>query len=91
MGYTRSSIRDFESYPRVLVRLDGDDFQFILKQKNSNFVTYDFLRGVYSFEDISKAVNTMGDHKGTLQIEKDDVIMKTKIVLTRFGGTFGLL
>ena len=33
----------------------------------------------------------MGDHKGTLQIEMDDNNMKTKNVLTRFGGNFGLL
>ena len=31
----------------------------------------------------------MGDHKGTLNIEYDDTIMKTKLILTCFGGTFG--
>ena len=33
----------------------------------------------------------MGDHEGTLQIEYDDDTMKTKLVLTRFGSTFGTL
>ena len=46
MGFTRSPIRDFESYPRVSVGLDGDDFQFKLKQNISNFVTYDIVPGV---------------------------------------------
>ena len=30
----------------------------------------------------------MGDHEGTLQIEYDDISMKTNLILTRFGGTF---
>ena len=33
----------------------------------------------------------MRDHEGNLQIEYDDIIMKTKITLTRFVGTFGML
>ena len=33
----------------------------------------------------------MGDHEGTLQIGYFDVSMKTKLVLTRSGGTFGRL
>ena len=33
----------------------------------------------------------MGDQEGTLQIEYDDISMKRKPILTRFGGTFGTL
>ena len=33
----------------------------------------------------------MGDHEGTIQIEKDDIRTKTKIILTRFGKTVGTL
>ena len=33
----------------------------------------------------------MGDHDGTLQIEYDDINMKTKHIFTRFGGNFGTL
>ena len=33
----------------------------------------------------------MGDHEGTLQIEKDDFGMKKKLSLTRFEGIFGTL
>ena len=33
----------------------------------------------------------MGDHEGTLGIEYDDVTMKTKLILTRSGRTFGTI
>ena len=33
----------------------------------------------------------MGDHEGTLQIEYDDFSLKTKLLLTHFGSTFGTL
>ena len=33
----------------------------------------------------------MDDHENTLQIEYDDFTMKTKLVLIRFGKTFGTL
>ena len=33
----------------------------------------------------------MGDHEGTLKIENNDISMKTKLILTRFGGSFGTL
>ena len=33
----------------------------------------------------------MGDHEGTLKIEYYDVTVKTKLILTRFGSTFGTL
>ena len=39
MGYARSPFRDFESYLRIVVSLDEDDIQLILRQYNSNFVT----------------------------------------------------
>ena len=91
MGYARSSFRDFESYLRIVVGLDEDVILLILKQYNSNFVTYELSPGIYSIKDISEVVYTMGDHEGTLQIEYDDIRMKTKPILTRFGGTFGTL
>ena len=33
----------------------------------------------------------MVDHEGIPQIDYDDISMRTKPVLTRFGGTFGTL
>ena len=52
MGYARSRFRDFESYLRIVVGLDEDDIQMILKQHNSNFVTYELTHGIYSIEEI---------------------------------------
>ena len=39
LGYSRSLFRDFESYLRIVVGLDEKDFQLILKQYNSHFIT----------------------------------------------------
>ena len=91
MGYARSPFRDFEIYPRIVIGLEEDDIQLILKQYNSNFVTYEISPGIYSIQDIAEAVYTVGDHEGTLQIKYDDVTMKTKLILARFGSTFGTL
>ena len=33
----------------------------------------------------------MDDHEGTPKIEYDDISLKTKLNLTRFGGSFGTL
>ena len=95
LGYARSLFRDFENYLRIVVGLDEDDIQLSLKQNKGTFITYQFSLGIYTIEDISKAVYTMGDHGGTLQIEydndDDDNIGKTKLFLTRSGSTFGTL
>ena len=89
LGYARPLFRNLESYLRTVVGLDEDDVQLILKQYKSNFVTYEIVPGVSSTKDFSEAVYTMGDHDGTLKNEYDDTSMKTKLVLTRFGNTFG--
>ena len=46
LGYARSPLRDFESYLRIVVGLDEEDFQLILKEYNSHFVTYDLTPGI---------------------------------------------
>ena len=71
--------------------MEEDDIYLILEQYNSIFVTYEKTLGIYSIKDISEAVYTMGDQEGTLTIENDVTSMKTKLVLKRFGGTFGTL
>ena len=71
--------------------MDEDDFQFILKQFNSKFIRYEISPGVYSTKDISEVVHTMKDHKGTLKIECDDITLKTKLILSHFGATYGTL
>ena len=91
MGYARFSFRDLESYLRIIIGLDEDDIQLILKQYNANFVTYELYAGIYSIKDIQEVVCHIGDHEGTLQIEYDDISVKTKLTLTRFGSIFGTL
>ena len=48
MGYVRSPFRDFESYLRIVVGLDGEDIQFFLKQYKSHFITYELSPGIYT-------------------------------------------
>ena len=78
MGYAGSPFRDFESYLRIVVGLDENNFHLILKQYNAFFVTYQLSSGFYTIEDISKDVYSMVDHEGTLQIENDDLNKKNK-------------
>ena len=87
MGYARSLFRDFESYPRIVVGLEEDNIRLILKQYNEKFFTYE----LDPIEDLKKAIYPLGDHEGTLQIEYDDLDKKVKLILTRFGETFGTL
>ena len=91
MAYARSSFRDIESYLRIVVGLDEDDIQLILKQNSPFFVTHELSPGIYTIKDDSEATYTMGDHEGTLKNEYDDINMKTKLILTRVGGSFGKL
>ena len=90
-GYANSSFRDFESYLRIFVGLEENDIGLILKQYNEKFITYELDPGNYTIEDLQKAVYPLGDHEGTLQIEYDNLNKKTKLILTRFGDTFGTL
>ena len=91
MGYARSPFRDFESDLRIVVGLEENDIQLILKQYKEKFITYELDPGNYTIEDLKKAVYPLGDHKGTLQIEYDDLNKRVKLILTRFGETFGTL
>ena len=91
LGYARSPFRDFEIYLRFIVGLGEDDIRLISKQYNENFVTYELEPGNYTIEDLQNDVYPLGDLEGTLKIEYDDLNRKTKLVLTRFGSTFGTL
>ena len=71
--------------------MDEDGIQLILKQYNSKFASYVLSLGIYTIKDIAEVVYTMGDHDGTLKFEYDDNTTKTKLILTRFGSTFGTL
>ena len=93
MGYGRSPFRDFESYLRIVIGLDEDCIQLILKKYNAIFVTYELDPANYTIEDIQKTLYPLGDHdhEGTSQAEYDDFNKKIKPIFTRFGGAFGTL
>ena len=91
MGYARSPFCDFESYHRIVVGLDEEDIQMILKQYSANFVTSEFEPANYTIEGLQEAACPLGDHEGTLQIEHDGLNKKTKLILTRFVSNFGTL
>ena len=91
MVYARSPFRDFESYLRIVVGLEEENIRLVLKKYNEKFITYELYPGNYTIEDLQKAVYPLGDHEGTLQIEYDDLNKKSKLILTRFGSTFGTL
>ena len=86
LGYARSLFRHFESYLRIVVRLDEEDIHLILKEYNSHFITYELTPGIYSIQDISDTIHTFSGHMETIQIEYDDISMKTKIILKYIGG-----
>ena len=85
LGYSRSPFRDFESYLRTVFGLSEEDIQLILKENNSHFITYELTHGIYSIQDISDTINTFSGHMETIQIEYDDISMKTKIILKYIG------
>ena len=74
-----------------MVGLDEEDIQLILKHCNPNVVTHELSSTIYTIKDVSEGVYILGDHERTLQIEYDDISMKSKLILTRFDGTFGTL
>ena len=78
MYYARSPFRDFESFLRMTGDLDEDDIQMVLKQNNSTFVKYELDPGSYTIENLQ-------------EIDYFDLNKTTKLILTRFGSTFGTL
>ena len=45
-GYSASSFRDFESYLRLVIGLDEEDIQLILKEYKSHFIIYELTPGI---------------------------------------------
>ena len=77
-GYAKSPYRDFESYLRIVVGLEEDNIQLILKQYNKKFITYELEPGNYNIKDLQEAVY----HKGTIQTEYDELNKKVNLILT---------
>ena len=80
-GYCASSFRDFESYLRLVIGLDEEDIQLILKEYNSHFVTYQLTPGIYTMQDISDAIKTFSGHEVTIELVYDDITRRATIVL----------
>ena len=78
MGSFKSSLRDFESFLRIVVGLDEDDVQILFKTYNLYFVIKETTPGINPKRKTSEVIYHMGDLKGTLQIECDNIRMKTK-------------
>ena len=85
-NYFGSPFRDFESYLRIVVGLNDDDIQLILKQYNSNFVTYEITPGIYTFKDILESIYKIGGDRRSLELEYDDVTMKTRLIFDYFSS-----
>ena len=81
LAYAKSPFRDFETYLRIVVRLDEEDIQLISKEYNSHFITYELPPGIYSIQDILDTINTFSGHMETLQNKYDDISMKSKNIL----------
>ena len=86
LGYSRSLFREFESYLRIVVGLDEEDIQLILKQYHSHFITYELTPGIYAIRDISDTIHTFGGHSEIIEIVYDDIRMKSKIILKNKCG-----
>ena len=86
LGYSRSLFQGFESYLGIVVGLDEEDNQLILKQYNSHFVTYELTPGIYTIQDSSDTIHTFSGHSEIIEIEYDDISMKTKIILKYIDG-----
>ena len=86
LGYARSPFRDFENYLRIVIGLDEEDFQLILKQYKSHFVTYELTPGIYTIQDISDTIHSFGGQSEIVEIEYDDITTKTKFILKYKGG-----
>ena len=86
LGYARSHLRDFESYFWIVVGLDREDIQSILKQYISHFITYGLTPGIYKIQDFSDTVHTFAGHNEIIKIEFDNISMKIKISLKHISG-----
>ena len=92
LGYSRSLFRDFESYLRIVVGLDEENIELILKQYNSHFITSELAPGTFTIQDISDTIHTFSGHSEIIELEYDDLNKKTKIILKYIDGQgkFGL-
>ena len=80
LNYSRSQFRDFETCLGIRVGLDEEDIQLILKEYNSHFRTYELSPGIYLIKHVSDVIHTFCGHTEDIEIDYDDISMKTKII-----------
>ena len=85
-GYVSSVFQDFESYLRTEVDLIEDDIKLVLDEYNSSFITNEISPSIYTFKDIFEALfnilqSEYPDPSNVVDIEYDDITMKTKLVI----------
>ena len=96
LRYARSTFRHFESYLRILIGLNEDDIQLLLKQYNSKFITHKISPGNCTFEDLSEVLsrsfrklfeitdqirpNHKYDKSGSINIDIDNMTLISKLV-----------
>ena len=71
---------------RIVIGLDEKNIQLILKDYNSHFITYKLPPGIYSIQDISDTIYNFSINNEGIQVEYDDISMKTKIILKYIGN-----
>ena len=84
--YVDSIFQDFESFLRREVDLVADDNRLVLDENISSFIIHELEPGIYTFKDVSetllKILQTEYElFNNSVDIEFDDVTMKTKLVL----------
>ena len=80
--YNGSVFQDFESFLRTETDLIEDDIGLVLDEFNSSFMTYELKLGVYSFFDfLAIIIQKENGPNHSINIEVDDITMKTKLVL----------
>ena len=85
--YHRFVFQEFKSFVRTENDLVEDDIRLVLDEYNSNFITCELEPGNYTFKDLSEVFYNIlkpedRDFNKTIAIEFDDIIMKTKLVVT---------
>ena len=85
--YVRSIFQDFESFFRTEIGLVEDDIKLVLDEHISSFIANELPLCIHTFKDISEflAINIQreNDPSRVLDIEFDDTIMKTKLVIRK--------
>ena len=84
--YTSSVFQDFESFLRTQIDLIEDDYNLVLDEYNSSFITYEISPGIYTFKDISEDLFNIlqpeyPGRSNVIDIEYDDITMKIKLVV----------